>query len=49
VAAFGPRSDEDAYSAAYPEVGQLRPETGMGFDDLVRLRAETLPRWDLSI
>jgi ribosomal peptide maturation radical SAM protein 1 len=49
VAAFGPRSDEEAYRQAFPSLEETCERIGYSFEDLCRLRNETLPalieRW----
>ena len=49
VAAFGPRSDEEAYRQAYPSLVETGEKLHYSFEDLCRLRNETLPalveRW----
>ena len=49
VAAFGPRADEADYRAACPSLDGTLAELDFGFDELCRLRNETLPdlveRW----
>jgi ribosomal peptide maturation radical SAM protein 1 len=49
VAAFGPRSDEESYRQAFPSLDETCERIGYSFDDLCRLRNETLPalveRW----
>jgi ribosomal peptide maturation radical SAM protein 1 len=53
VAAFGPRSDEEAYLAAHPSLAGACEQLGRSFDDLCRLRNEFLPsvvdRWAKEI
>src|SRR6266487_1173123 len=43
VAAFGPRSDEEEYRKAHPSLEEWFEKLGLGFDELCRLRNETLP------
>ncbi len=49
VAAFGPRDDEDAYREAHPSLTETCEQLGCTFDDLRRMRNETMPaaieRW----
>ncbi len=49
VAAFGPRDDEEAYREAHPRIAQTCEKLGRSFEDLCRLRNDTLPalveRW----
>lgn len=45
VAAFGPRSDEAAYLAAFPDIEELCARADLTFEDVCRLRAEELPAW----
>jgi ribosomal peptide maturation radical SAM protein 1 len=45
VAAFGPRSDEEEYRQAFPSLEEWCEKLGRSFDDLCRLRNETLPSW----
>jgi ribosomal peptide maturation radical SAM protein 1 len=53
VAAFGPRGDEEAYRRAHPSLAQTCEQLGRSFEDLCRLRDETLPaaveRWASAI
>lgn len=53
VAAFGPRSDEEEYRKAHPSLEEWFEKLGLGFDELCRLRNETLPalveRWATTI
>ncbi len=53
VAAFGPRSDEEAYQQAYPSLSETGEKLSYSFDDLCRLRNDTLPalveRWAMTI
>lgn len=53
VAAFGPRPDEEAYRRAFPSLEDTLQTLGYTFDDLCRLRNETLPafveRWATTI
>jgi ribosomal peptide maturation radical SAM protein 1 len=53
VAAFGPRSDEEAYRQSYPSLTETCETIRYSFDDLRRLRNETLPalvgRWATTI
>lgn len=45
VAAFGPRSDEAAYQAAFPDIEGLCAGADLTVEDVCRLRSETLPAW----
>jgi ribosomal peptide maturation radical SAM protein 1 len=49
VAAFGPRDDEERYREVHPSLEETCGALGVTFDDLRRLRSETLParvdRW----
>jgi ribosomal peptide maturation radical SAM protein 1 len=53
VAAFGPRHDEEEYRQAHPTLVDTCEELGRSFEDLCRLRNETLPavieRWTTAI
>jgi ribosomal peptide maturation radical SAM protein 1 len=53
VAAFGPRDDEDAYRDAHPSLEDTCQRLKRSFEDLRRLRNETLPalvdRWTEAI
>jgi ribosomal peptide maturation radical SAM protein 1 len=53
VAAFGPRSDEEEYRKAHPSLEEWFEKLSLSFEDLCRMRNETLPalveRWATTI
>ena len=53
VAAFGPRSDEEAYREAHPSLAGACEQLGRSFEDLCKLRNDVLPavvdRWAAGI